>query len=43
MKKFRKLAMKNTLAACIYFTAMMAAAAAPLALLYIALYAAGCR
>lgn len=43
MKKFKELAMRNTFAACIYFTAMMAASILPLAMLYIALYAAGCR
>ena len=43
MKEFRKLAMKSTLAAYIYFAAMMTVAAAPLAMLYIALYAVGCR
>lgn len=43
MKEFRKLAMKSTLAAYIYFATMMMATAAPLIALYILLYAVGCR
>lgn len=43
MKKFKKLAMKNTLAAYIYFVAMITVVAAPLTALYLLLYAVGCR
>lgn len=41
MKKLKKLAMKNTAAAYIYFTGMMAAAASPLIALYLLLYMIG--
>lgn len=43
MKKFKKLAMENTIAAYIYFAAMLAVAATPLIALNLLLYAAGCR